>query len=260
MNPYETLGIKQGASEQEAKKAFKKLAMKHHPDRGGDEKKFQEVKEAYERITEPEKFQHEQFQRTPGGFEFRSGDVNDIFDEFFKFHRGGPGQQQRRQPSAVQMSLWISLEDVWEGGERIVSVQQGNSVEAVKIDIPRGVGDNTTIRYPRLAPGGLDLNIIYRIHPHKRFKRVSLIDIETVVNVDFWDLILGTHVAVRHINGEELMVKVPEKTRPNARLRLKGQGIQKDRHRGDLYVKINAVLPDNITEDIIQTLKQKIGR
>ena len=79
MNPYETLGIKQGASEQEAKKAFKKLAMKHHPDRGGDEKKFQEVKEAYERITEPEKFRDQQFQRTPGGFEFRSGDVEDIF-------------------------------------------------------------------------------------------------------------------------------------------------------------------------------------
>ena len=259
MNPYETLGIKQGASEQEAKKAFKKLAMKHHPDRGGDEKKFQEVKEAYERITEPEKFRDQQFQRTPGGFEFRSGDVEDIFNEFFKYHRGGPGQQ-RRQPTAVQMSLWISLEDVYKGGERLVSVQSGNSVEAVKIEIPKGVGDNTTIRYPRLAPGGLDLNIIYRIHPHKRFIRVSQIDIETVVDVDFWDLILGTHVAVRHINGEELMVKVPSKTRPNARLRLKEQGIQKDRQRGNLYVKINAVLPENITDDIIQTLKQKLGR
>ena len=106
----------------------------------------------------------------------------------------------------------------------------------------------------------MDLNIIYRIHPHKRFIRVSQIDIETVVDVDFWDLILGTHVAVRHINGEELMVKVPSKTRPNARLRLKGQGIQKSRQTGNLYVKINAVLPENITDSIIQTLKQKLGR
>lgn len=258
MNPYDVLGIPQGASDQEAKKAFKKLAMKHHPDKGGDTSKFQEVKEAYERITEPEKFR-DRGQSTPGGFEFRSGDVEDVFNEFFKFHRGGPSQQ-RRQPTAVQMSLWIALEDVYQGGTRLVSVQQGNNVEAVKIEIPTGVADGTTIRYPRLAPGGLDLNIIYRVHPHKRFHRLSDIDIETTIDVDFWDLLLGKHVPVRHINGEELMVRIPPQTRPNAKLRLKSQGIQKSRQTGHLYVKINAVLPDNITDDIIQTLKQKLGR
>ena len=62
------------------------------------------------------------------------------------------------------------------------------------------------------------------------------------------------------INGEELMVRIPPQTRPNAKLRLKSQGIQKSRQTGHLYVKINAVLPDNITDDIIQTLKQKLGR
>jgi DnaJ-class molecular chaperone len=81
-----------------------------------------------------------------------------------------------------------------------------------------------------------------------------------VVDVDFWDLILGTHVPVRHIDGDELMVRVPAKTRPNARLRLKAQGIQNDRQQGDLYVKLNTVMPENISEDIIQTLKEKLGR
>ena len=234
--------------------------MKHHPDRGGDEKKFQEVKEAYERITEPEKFRHEQFQRTPGGFEFRSGDVNDIFDEFFKFHRGGPGQQQRRQPSAVQMSLWITLEDVYRGGERLVSVQSGKSVETVKIEIPRGIQDGGAIRYPKLAPGGLDLNIKYRIKPHKSFRLINRVDLETTVDVDFWDLILGTHVPVKHIDGGELMVKVPAKTKPNASLKLKAQGIQNNRLQGDLYVKLNTVLPTDIPDSIIQVLKEKLGR
>ena len=259
MNPYEVLGVSRNASEAEVKKAYKKMAMKHHPDRGGDETKFKEISEAYERIISPEKFRDEQFQRTPGGFEFRSGeDINDIFSEFFNFHRADPRQQRR--PTAVQMSLWITLEDVYHGGDRLVSVQAGNSVEAVKITIPRGVMDATTIRYPKLAPGGLDLNIIYRIHPHKRFERISRIDLQTIVDVDFWDLILGTHVPVRHIDGDELMVRIPPKTRPNARLRLKAQGIQNDRQHGDLYVKLNPLMPENIPEDIIQTLKEKLGR
>jgi curved DNA-binding protein len=257
MNPYEVLGVDRNASEAEIKKAYKKQAMKHHPDRGGDETKFKEISEAYERITNPDKFAGD-YQTSPGGFQWRSGDdINDIFSEFFNFHRADPRQQRQ---TVVQMSLWISLEDVYQGGERLVSVQSRNNVDAVKIQIPRGVMDGSTIRYPKLAPGGQDLNIIFRVHPHKRFQRISKIDLQTVVDVDFWDLILGTHVPVRHIDGDELMVRVPPKTRPNARLRLKAQGIQNDRQQGDLYVKLNAVMPENISEDIIQTLKEKLGR
>jgi curved DNA-binding protein len=260
MNPYETLGIKQGASDQEAKKAFKKLAMKHHPDRGGDEKKFQEVKEAYERITQPDKFSHENpFKRTPGGFDYSSGEnMEDMFDQFFNFHRGDP--KQPRRTTAVQMSLWITLEDVYRGGERLVSVQSGKSVETVKIEIPRGIQDGGAIRYPKLAPGGLDLNIKYRIKPHKSFRLINRVDLETTVDVDFWDLILGTHVPVKHIDGGELMVKVPAKTKPNASLKLKAQGIQNNRLQGDLYVKLNTVLPTDIPDSIIQVLKEKLGR
>lgn len=255
MNPYEVLGVPKNASEQEIKKAYKKQAMKHHPDRGGDETKFKEISEAYERITNPDKFSGE---RTPGGFQWRSGDnMEDIFSEFFNFHRGDPRQQRQ---AVVQMSLWITLEDVYHGGERLVSVQARNNVDAVKIQIPRGVMDGSTIRYPKLAPGGQDLNIIYRIHPHKQFERLSKIDLQTVVDVDFWDLILGTQVPVRHIDGDELVVRVPPKTRPNARLRLKAQGIQNDRQQGDLYVKLNTVMPEDIPDDIIQTLREKLGR
>lgn len=257
MNPYDVLGVPKNASGQEIKKAYKKMAMKHHPDRGGDETKFKEVSEAYERITNPDKFAND-YQSTPGGFQWRSSDnMEDIFSEFFNFHRGDPRQQRQ---TVVQMSLWITLEDVYHGGERLVSVQSRNNVDAVKIQIPKGVMDGSTIRYPKLAPGGQDLNIIFRVHPHKRFERLSKIDLQTVIDVDLWDLILGTHVPVRHIDGDELMVRVPPKTRPNARLRLKAQGIQNDRLQGDLYVKLNAVMPEDIPDDIIQTLRQKLGR
>jgi len=260
MDPYEVLGVKRDASETEIKKAYKKQAMKHHPDRGGDETKFKEISEAYERITNPDKFAGEGFDgfsETPRGFRFTSGgNMEDIFEQFFNFHRGNP--QQQRQ-AVVQMSLWITLEDVCSGGDRLVSIQTNGKVEAVKITIPVGVQDGQTIRYPKLAQGN-DLNIIYRVHPHKRFQRVGVLDLSTVVDIDFWDLILGCHVPVRHINGDELMVRVPPKTRPNARLRLKAQGIQKDRQTGDLYVQLNAVMPEDIPDDIIQTLRKKLGR
>jgi len=260
MDPYEILGVNRDASEAEIKKAYKKQAMKHHPDRGGDETKFKEISEAYERITNPDKFRQPGFDgwsETPRGFRFTSGgNMEDIFEEFFNFHRGNP---QQRRPSIVQMSLWITLEDVYHGGDRIVSIQAGGNVEAVKITIPVGVQDGQTIRYPKLAKGN-DLNIIYRIHPHKRFQRVRALDLVTIVDVDFWDCILGTHVPIKHIDGDELMLRIPERTRPSAQLRLKGQGIQKDRQAGDLYVKLNAVIPEDIPEDIIQLLKEKLGR
>ena len=255
MNPYETLGIKPGASEQEAKKAFKKLAMKHHPDRGGDENKFKEINEAYERITEPDKFQNEQ---TPGGFRYQRGtSAEDMFADFFGFH--GKDRMGQRQAS-VQLSLWITLDDVARGGDRQVSLQSNDGVQAVNITIPRGVLDNTNVRYPGLGPSGQDLIVVFRVRPHHKFARIKSVDLGYEQAVDIWTLLLGGTVKVTTLLGDNLTLKVAPKTNPGTQLRVRGEGIQNSRQTGDLYVKLKAVMPDNIPDDLLELLRQKLNK
>jgi len=256
MNPHEVLGIKQGATEAEAKKAFKKLAMKHHPDKGGDTEKFQEIKQAYERITQPEKFAHESMGHAPGGFRYqRGGSVDDIFSEFFGHHSG----RQQRQ-SNVQLSLWITLEDVAEGGNRAISLQSNNGEQVVNITIPRGVQDNTNVRYQGIGPGGQDLIVVFRIRPHQRFVRIKSVDLACVQEVDLWTLLLGGTIEVTTLLDKTMTLKIQPKTDPNSQLRLKGQGIQNTRQIGDLYVKIKATMPDNISDDLLEILRQKLNK
>jgi curved DNA-binding protein len=256
MNPYEVLGISQGASEADAKKAYKKLASKHHPDKGGDTAKFQEVKEAYERITEPEKFAHENMGHSPGGFRYqRGGSVDDIFSEFFGHHAG----RQQRQ-STVQLSLWITLQDVSTGGERTVKLQGNDGPQIVNITIPRGVLDNTHVRYPGLGPSGQDLVVIFRVRAHDRFVRIKSVDLACEQEVDLWTLLLGGTIEVTTLMNKTMTLRIQPKTDFNTQLRLKGQGIQNTRQIGDLYVKIKATMPANISDDLLEILRQELNK
>jgi len=252
MDPYSVLGVSRNASQEEVKKAYKKLAMKHHPDRGGDEAKFKEINEAYERITNPQA--NQDFDFTPGGFGFRrGGTVDDIFSEFFEFHNG----RAQRRSTTVHVTLWITLEDVASGGERPVSLQSNSGISTVNISIPRGVADNTQVRYAGIGPNGHDVIIVFRVKPHPVFVRSKTVDLARNVDVDFWTLILGGMVPVSTLSGRQLSLRIPPKTKPGTTMKMAGQGIQNSRQQGDLYVKLNAVMPDNIDDDIINLLSRK---
>lgn len=253
MDPYSVLGVKRGASQEEVKKAYKKLAMKHHPDRGGDETKFKEISEAYEHILNPDKFSQE----TPGGFRYSRGQsVDDIFSDFFGFH----SNQQRQRQAIVQLSLWITLEDVAEGGDRQVSLQSNDGAQAVNITIPRGVLDNTNVRYPGLGPSGQDLIVVFRIRPHPKFVRLKSVDLGCEEPVDIFTLLLGGTINVTTLLGKTMTLKIAPRTDPETQLRLKGQGIQNTRQTGDLYVRIKAVMPDNISDNLLEILRQNLNK
>lgn len=257
MDPYSILGVKRGANIHEVKKAYKKLAMTHHPDRGGDEAKFKEISEAYEQIINPQTRQSGFEEYTPGGFGYRrGGSVDDIFSEFFDFHNG----RAQRRSATVQLSLWITLEDVATGGDRQVSLQSNSGVQAANITIPRGVLDNTQVRYADIGPNGQDVIIIFRVRPHKQFERIKSVDLQTTVDINFWDLILGGKVNVRTLLGKNLGLRIPPKTKPGIMMKMTGQGIQNTRQTGDLYVKLNAVMPENISEEIIDVLTRHRGQ
>ena len=155
------------------------------------------------------------------------------------------------------MSLWIDLEDVYKGGERVISVRVDGETRALNITIPQGVQDGSQVRYPNLGPEDTDLLIIFRIQPHTKFKRLRGLDLAIEIEVDFWQLVLGTEFLFNHLDNSEITIKVPPQTKPNGTLRLNKKGLQSDRQVGDLYVRIVPIMPKNISEEILKVLKQQ---
>ena len=146
MDHYQTLGVSRDADSSEIKKAYRKLASKHHPDKGGDEQKFKQLQEAYETLSDPEKRANYDNPNPFRGFDGdpfagRGNPFADIFGDMF-------GQRQRKQNFNAETSLQITLEDVYHGATRRVDVGTG----PIDIEIPRGIKDGTIYNIPGKAP------------------------------------------------------------------------------------------------------------
>jgi len=254
---YATLGVPKTASADEIKRAYRKLASQHHPDKGGDVKKFQEIEQAYRVLSDPQ--QREQYdnpQQNFGGFSFNSGgpfDFDSIFDIFgARFHN----QHAQRPAQQARMTLWITLRDVAQGGRRTISVGTHSGTTAVDIEIPLGIEDGQAVKYPGIGPGGIDVVIIFRIHPSPGWERMGF-DLHTTHTVPVWDLILGGETVVKNILGRELSLTIAAGTQPNTVLRLRGQGLAaRSGMSGDLLIHIQTSIPDAISPEIIQAIEQ----
>lgn len=255
---YTTLGVARDASADEIKRAFRKLASQHHPDKGGDTKKFQEIQAAYDVLGDAGKraqydnpaSQFGNFGSAPGGFHFNfgpGGDFNDIFRNIFG---QGFSHSARRPQPFVRMSLWIRLTDVITGGRRPVAVNTGTGSNTIEIDIPRGVNDGDSVQYQGLAPGGADLVVQFRVHPDPRWQRSGL-DLTTEQDVSVWDMILGGDCTVTTIQGDQIVIQLPPGCQNRTMMRVRGRGIPSQQGQiGDLYVRINPQIPTNIDPDL----------
>ncbi len=256
-NHYETLGVNRTATTDEIKRAYRKLASQHHPDKdSGDKAIFQEIQAAYAVLSDDQKRAvYDNPQSHFSGFGGNQGGAFD-FDSIFsifgtRFHHP---QQQRAQQA--RMSLWITLEDVALGGKRTISVGTQHGTMAVEIEIPQGINDGDAVQYSGIGPGGVDLIISYRIHPNPRWARQGL-NLTTEQVVTIWDLILGCDLPVRDILGNSLSLTIPPSTQPGTTLRLKGRGLpQRNGPTGDLLVRIQARIPDTISPELTDLIKQ----
>jgi DnaJ-class molecular chaperone len=253
---YATLGVARNATQDEIKRAFRRLASQHHPDKGGDTKKFQEIQAAYDTLGDAGKRQaydnpQPQFQGFGGGAQF--GNMHDIFAQMF----GGQspfGQQQPRR-NHVRMSLWITLLDVARGGRRPVALGTQAGTSTVEIEIPLGINDGDNVQYSGIAPGGQDLVIQFRVQPHADFQRQGL-NLATTHKVSVWTLIMGGETEVQTVEGSRLVVKIAPHTQPGTTLRLRSQGLRdQSGQKGDLMALIQAEIPTTIAPEIIAAIQ-----
>jgi DnaJ-class molecular chaperone len=253
-NYYQILGVEKSATADDIKRAFRRLASQHHPDKGGDTVKFQEVQEAYSVLgDEAKRAEYDnprpQFSGFPGGGGFN---MNDIFGQMF-------GQQFGQHPQRrnhVRMTVWVTLSEVAQGGSRAVNVSTTAGSSTVAIEVPQGIDDGDNVQYGGVAPGGLDLVVQFRVQPNANWRRDGL-NLHTEHRASVWDMILGADVEVQNILGHSLIVRVPAGTQPGTVMRLRGHGIQ-DRHgqKGDLMVRVQAQIPKTIAPEIVAAIQQ----
>lgn len=263
-NHYQTLGVDRSASADDIKRAYRRLASQHHPDKGGDKTQFQEIQKAYEILGDPQRRQ--QYDNPGmggfgGGHPFGGGaggpfNFESIFDIFgTRFSHGGPSFHQPR--AQARMTLWVSLVDVAAGQKRTISVGTAQGTVAVEIEIPLGINDGDNVQYPGVAPGGVDLIVQFRIHPNPAWQRQGL-NLITEQSVSVWDCILGGELQLRDILGNQLSLTVPARTQPGTTLRLRGRGLPNGQGSvGDLLVRIQAAIPSNIDPALLDMIEQK---
>jgi DnaJ-class molecular chaperone len=274
MDYYAILGLKRNASDAEIKKAYRSLAMKHHPDRGGDEKQFKEISQAYDFLSDPEKkqiidlggdpnAQPGGFNQGPFEFHFNTGNINDMFGNF---GFGGFGRQPQRRNQSLSVNVEISLEDVLNGKDLNAEVSIPGRAKMINIQIPPGIEHGQQIRYEgmgdhsitNLKPGDLLVNVFVKEHGVFKREHTSLIiDKE----LDVWDAILGTPIEILTLDKKTLTITVPPGTQPDTVLSCRGEGLpnMRTRQRGNLLIKIKVVVPRLLNSDqiaLIKTIKQ----
>jgi DnaJ-class molecular chaperone len=290
-NPYSILGVKEDASQDEIKKAYRKLAKKHHPDLNPgnkqNENKFKEISHAYDQVGTPEaraKFdrgetEQTQYQNTDSQKQQWSSFYNtqkdkgrysqsfaDSFgDEDFFEHLFGRSKQGGRKRAAenedVHYQMDISFADSVKGAEKIITLANGKNL---KIKIPPGVAPGAKLRFKgqgsladESAPPG-DAFVQINIIPQEGWSRDGH-DVEMELPLSFIESLMGAEISVPTMHGP-VMLKIPPGVSTGSKLRIKGKGVITDEIHGNQIVKIKIVMPKHPSSELQNEIKKWGGK
>jgi len=251
MDHYQTLGISKNATPQEIKKAYRKLASKHHPDKGGDAEQFKKIQEAYDTVSDPQK---KQAYDNPSPFQGFGGGQNpfsDIFSDAFSDIFGGRGAN-RNYRQRFQITVQIDIQEAYLGCHKIINVD-GQELE---LNIPKGFPNGASLNFPEFKPGG-DLLVQITYRRSNTFIREGD-DLYARMSVDVIDAILGGKIEIRNLDNKVYEVKVPPGTQHDSKIRLSQKGFVNPQNSrvGDLYIIVNIIVPKNVTEEQRKLLEQ----
>jgi len=265
---YKVLGVSKKASDEEIKKAYRKLARKYHPDRNPDdpaaEEKFKEVQGAYDTLSDTEKRREYDSGGPFAGFggpsrgPFSAGPAGaggafvDLGDIFSMFTRGGGAGWSEQRGRDLETEARLSFDRAINGTQLNVVGAEG---KRFKVNIPAGVRDGARIRLagkgeagPRGGPPG-DLYVTTRVTPSPVFKRLDDGNLEVTVPITIAEALRGGTIEVPTLDGAK-KIKVPAGTRHGTIQRLRGEGPPKPkgRGRGDIRYRLEIEVPDKLTD------------
>ncbi len=283
---YKILELDKSATEDDIKKAYRRLARKYHPDLNPNDQaaklKFQQINEANEVLSDPEKrkkydqygkdWKHsEEFEKArqqqkqysgTGGYDF-GGFADDDFSDFFSSMFGSSGRRTggstRFRGQDFNAELQLDLRDVYHTHQRTLTVNGKN----IRLTIPAGVEHGQTIKINGHGGAGVnggpngDLFITFSISNSTKFRREQN-DLHTTLEIDLYTALLGGEITADTFDGKVKLTVKPE-TQPGTRVKLKGKGFpvyKKEGEYGDLYITYQVKLPGKLSDKEKELFRQ----
>lgn len=279
MTHYATLGVAETATQDEIKRAYRSLASKHHPDKGGDTQKFQEIQAAYAVLEDANRrAQYDHERRNPGGFRFNVNGsdfdhmppgMEDLLRNFGfpggAFGQGSPfGQRHPRKNKDLRVELHVPLVESLQEQKKTLSVQTTTGHrETIEVIVPRGIHHGAQIKYAGLGdnmfntlPRG-DLYVVFNVPPEPKF-RIEGVDLISKVSINCFDAITGGITEITGLDGRVFELQIPAGTQPGTVMRVRDQGLYQlgQAVRGHLLIEIIISIPQNLTERQLELLQQ----
>lgn len=289
-DPYEVLGVAKGASQDDIRKAYRKLAKKLHPDlnpgNAESAERFKDVASAHDILSDPDKRArydrgeidgagaerpqqryYREYADAGGARRYHSsagfedmGDASDLFADLFGRSRAGGGARSARMPGQdVQYRLEIDFLEAVLGAKRRITLPNGN---ALNLTIPEGVAEGHVLRLKGKGASGMgggapgDALIEIAVRPHPLFVRQGDdIVIELPITID--EAVLGGKIEAPTVSGR-VALSIPKGSTSGQILRLRGKGVK---HRdgkahGDQLVKLKVVMPPRIDSELEEFMKR----